>query len=312
MHMNVDISIIVPFYNVEKYIERCLDSIVHQTFYNFEVILIDDGSTDGSSNIARRFERKCRNFYIYGQDNLGVAQARNLGLRKAKGEFIAFVDADDYIDKDYLLRLYTHAIHTKSDIVCCNFWWVHGKIKFKNYINYKHGIYDSLEAMDMLIGDTFMQSYLWNKLWRKELFKSPDITFRDMYFEDIATCPKLFYKAEKVTVISDVLYYYTQRKDSILHQYSLQTQADYLKAFVLINNFIYTYSLGETLGRAYTFLSYKVRLVMLSSLLMLHIKKHSFRTLFHNYRITFRILNLCRSPIDDNKVLELLKENFFI
>lgn len=309
--MDIIISIIVPFYNVEKYIKRCIISILNQTFFNFEVILIDDGSTDDSYEIVHELVLKKHNFRIFRQNNLGVAKARNLGLKMAKGRFIAFVDGDDYIDKYYLEKLYTYAVNNKADIVCCNFYWVYNKIKLNNYINCKQGIFNNLEALKMLISDTFIQSYMWNKLYRRELFDSLNITFPDMYFEDIAICPKLFYKAKRIMIINDALYFYTQRRDSILHNYNLQTQSDYLKAYVIINNFIYSHSLNSKLNMSYDFLTNKVKIVMIISLLFIHIRKKSFHNLLINYRRAFYIINLCKKPIEDKTLEMLLKKKIF-
>lgn len=104
MNKNV-VSIIVPGYNVEKYIITCLESIENQTYQNFEVIIIDDGSTDNTGNICDQFSKKDNRFKVWHTQNGGISKARNIGLEKAKGEYIVFIDSDDYVHKDYIKRL---------------------------------------------------------------------------------------------------------------------------------------------------------------------------------------------------------------
>lgn len=285
------VSIIVPFYNTQEYLGRCLDSIVSQTFKDYEVILIDDGSTDHSYKIAKKYKNKYKNFKLYRQENRGVASARNRGLLMAKGEYIAFVDSDDFIDKYYLKRMVCIAVRTDADIVCCNFYWVYlNKISIKNYINFRTGLFSNMKALNMIISDTFMQSYLWNKLWRRSLFVTFNEKFPDMFFEDIATSFKIVYYANKIYIMKDALYYYTQRSDSILHDYSFMTQADYLKSLMIIKNFLDTHDLYSQTHKSFAFLRFKVTLVMIISLFLIHFQQKSFGTLYDNYKIALKFI----------------------
>ena len=115
------ISIIIPFYNEEKYIEQCLSSIKAQTFFDYEVLLIDDGSTDSSSSIAKRFVAADKRFHLLGGTHIGFPYAKNFGLDNAVGELITFIDADDYVEPDYLEKLYSLLMETESDISSCGF-----------------------------------------------------------------------------------------------------------------------------------------------------------------------------------------------
>lgn len=300
--MGIKVSIIIPFYNTQKYLKRCLNSIAAQTFQDYEIILIDDGSTDRSYKIAEKYNCKFDNFKLYRQDNKGVAHARNIGLMMAEGEYIAFVDSDDFVDSNYLKRMVGEAQRTNADIVCCNFYWVlQNKLLIKNYINFKTGMFSNIEALNMIIADTVMQSYLWNKLWRRDLFISSDTKFPDMYFEDIATSFKIVYCANKVYVMKDVLYYYTQRSDSILHDFSLETQNDYLQSLMIIKKFLVTHNLYLKTYKSFNFLCLKVSFVMITSLFLVHLKKRSFNSLCSNYKSAFRYIRNCRRNAFDVK-----------
>ena len=110
------ISIIVPIYNVEKYLRQCLDSIMNQTYRNFECLLINDGSSDNSEDICREYVSKDSRFRYFEKENGGVSSARNLGIEHSKGEYITFIDSDDWVDSDYLEVLYNSLVDERADI----------------------------------------------------------------------------------------------------------------------------------------------------------------------------------------------------
>lgn len=118
--VNPEISIIIPVYNPGKFINKCLNSIIHQTFKNIEILCIDDGSTDNSLNILKEFQKNDKRIRIFSQENLGAAASRNLGIENSKGNYILFVDADDWIEEDMCEKLYNHAEHLGSDMVLFN------------------------------------------------------------------------------------------------------------------------------------------------------------------------------------------------
>lgn len=133
------VSIIVPIYNGEKYLQYCIESILNQEYYNIEVILLDDGSTDKTSQICDRFATLDSRVRVIHQDNIGVSKTRQKSVSIAKGKYIAFVDADDYIKKDYINRLYTELKENNVDVVCCNSIDINQKIiEKKNKCKYKY------------------------------------------------------------------------------------------------------------------------------------------------------------------------------
>lgn len=167
------ISIIIPVYNGEKYLEDCLNSIKNQTFENLEVIIIDDGSSDGSINIARNFVENDGRFIIIETENRGVSRARNLGLEIAKGEYIGFVDCDDIIEPRMYEKLYSilEEICDNNVIACCSF---NNQINNLNIIsrdNNKIEIWNNEKSISELFVNKLVQGFVWNKLYPKKILK---------------------------------------------------------------------------------------------------------------------------------------------
>lgn len=210
---NIVISIVVPVYNVEIYLDKCIKSIVGQSYRNLEIILVDDGSTDNSLNICNFWIDKDERIKIIHKKNGGLSSARNAGIDIATGDYIAFVDSDDYIDNEFVAKLLNKMLETDSDIVCCGYYEIiNGE---RNISNKKLicGEYTKKEALEMLI-KWDIQDYAWNKLYRRSLFEN--IRYPEgRNYEDMATTYKIFLKANKVTVIGEKLYNYLIRKGSI-------------------------------------------------------------------------------------------------
>jgi glycosyltransferase involved in cell wall biosynthesis len=213
--MKPTISIIVPVYNVEPYLGKCLESIMEQTFKDFEVILINDGSTDKSGVICNEFALRDKRFKVLNKENGGLSSARNAGLKIAQGEYISFVDGDDWIEKNMHLEMYTHCIATGSDISICKFGReINNKINFdveKKYIkemNNKEGI------SELFKGKLYRFSAC-NKLFKRGLFDGVEFPEGRIH-EDLSTTYKLFAKANKVVFLNYVGYIYVMRENSIL------------------------------------------------------------------------------------------------
>ena len=234
--MNELISIIVPVYNVEKYLEKCVKSIIDQTYKNLEIILIDDGSTDNSGNLCDNLKLQDDRIQVIHKQNGGLSDARNAGLKIAKGEYIGFVDSDDYIEKDMFETLYKLNKKYNSEISIVSFYEI--------YNNKVIGVRDSknleelnkIEAIKELLIDTKIQSYAWNKLFKKELFEGLEFP-TNKNFEDIATTLLLFEKANKIVLLEDPKYYYVRRDDSIIGVRNYKTYKDYLD--VIYDKYLY-------------------------------------------------------------------------
>lgn len=256
------ISIILPVYNTAPYLEECLNSIHNQSFKDYELICIDDGSSDNSHEILKKYEKIITNCKVIYQNNKGVAIARNIGLNNVKGDYIIFIDSDDYIENNYLERLYNESCNTNADVVICNFYRYYENSNLKLPVIYKKksGLYSNHDILKSLIPDNLIHSYLWNKLWKKELFDN--LEFPDIKYEDISIMCDLFYKAKKVSIINDTLYYYRIRKTSIVRNYSISTQNDYVKAYGIIRLFLKEKDLFDKYKLSFKLLSIKVYLVM--------------------------------------------------
>lgn len=214
---NQKISIIVPIYKVEPYLERCIDSILSQSYSNLEIILVDDGSPDNCPQICDSYAAKDDRIIVIHKKNGGLSEARNYGLDKASGDYIVFVDSDDYIRSDMCEVLLKNALTTNADMVLCDYHWVdncgndlHIKNKLKN---------------EILTPEQYFQSYMntiemgyiiaWNKLYKKYIFKNLRFPVGKIN-EDYYLMHRIIYKCQSIMCITEKLYYYVQTDNSIM------------------------------------------------------------------------------------------------
>lgn len=302
MNLNTDntkVSLIIPVYNVEAYLRKSLDSAVNQTLDDFEIIAVNDGSTDSSYEILKEYENKYDNFRVINQKNGGLSAAKNAGIKIAKGEYIAFLDSDDYLDKNFLETLYNMAVNNNAEIACCNFKFYFPKsdIKIRMPILSKGGVYSKRRALKELILDCTMHHFSWNKLCKRSIFEENNIQFYDMYFEDISTSPRLFYSANKVAITSKPLYYYTQRPGSILKTMNAEKINDYIKSMGIIRNYLgekNDYKVYRSVFRIYAF---RTRLINYFSIIKMHLQLKNLSGLANNIKINNKLINFY---IDDN------------
>lgn len=216
--MNPLISIIVPVYNVEKYLQRCLNSIALQTYDHFEAILIDDGSSDNSPQICDDYKQRDRRFQVIHQSNQGLSAARNHGLDVAKGDYITFIDSDDWVSADYLSELYSLTKNNQADMAIASHQHTTTFPAKETKIKSSVKNYSRQEALFELIAkqnQPFVISC--GKLYRKELFN--EIRFPvGKYHEDEFTSHLLISRASKIVYSNKILYFYYQRPNSITNQ----------------------------------------------------------------------------------------------
>ncbi len=214
------ISVIVPIFNVEVYLPKCLDSLAAQTSPDVEFILIDDGSTDKSGEIAETYAGADHRFFVYHTQNHGLSAARNLGIEKACGEWLMFVDPDDYVTPDFCETPYQAALHENADLVIFKRSVVRGRgSAARGKGSDVSGIVDAEMAI------RYGGVAVWNRLYRRELFDA--IRYPEgRVFEDIATTHKLIFTAKRILMLPDVLYYHISRKDSITHIHSAKNAHD--------------------------------------------------------------------------------------
>lgn len=213
------ISIIVPIYNVEKYLSECLDSIINQTYKNLEIILIDDGSTDNSGKICDKYAKKDKRIVVIHRTNGGVSSARNLGLKIANGSYIGFVDADDWIANDMYENLYINLKKFNADISVCKFKnvykrknIVHNDEKYSNLVSL-----NSEQALEILFDIKKCYSWsLWNKLYKKEILSNFDEKLT--IAEDLMQIFKIYFNKNVITSFENKeKYFYYFRKGSACH-----------------------------------------------------------------------------------------------
>lgn len=200
------ISIIVPVYNVEKYLERCVNSILSQTYFDYEIILVNDGSSDTSGGICHRLVGKFPDrIKLIEQANKGQSSARNNGIKVANGEYITFIDSDDYIDKEYLATLYGNIIKFKADVSCCSYLRTGKQIEcVKNYYNNNVILEGEAKLIYYLEHDVVSAC---GKLYRKELFDNIKFPIGKIN-EDISTVFKVFIKGKRIVYNDSKLYFY--------------------------------------------------------------------------------------------------------
>ena len=236
------ISIIIPVYNVAPYIEESLDSVIRQTYTNLEIIVVDDGSDDGSSIICDHFVKADSRIQVVHQNNKGLSAARNIGLEKMTGEIVAFLDSDDAYDKDYISRMITAMNCTNADIVVCSHTncYTDGRMDeykvSKNTYSHDYLVYDRVEALQALAMFS-ITSYVWNKLYRKALWEQ--IRFPEGHvYEDIATTFRVLDSCGRVCVLRDELYLRRNRQNSITNSVSENNINDCLSACISFECFI--------------------------------------------------------------------------
>ena len=288
--MKTAVSVIVPIYNVEEYLARCLDSIAAQSFKDFEVVMVDDYSTDNSRKIAEEYCTKYDNFFLYNSAHKGVANARNTGVEKANGEYIAFVDSDDFVEPDYLKELYLTAVNNNADISTCNYAKYYQKNGRYHVIMLRkpfEKVYTNKKFTRMNLNDIRVRSYLWNKLWRRSLFTDNGIRFNDIYFEDIAICPQLMHSANKVAVTGRCLYNYTQRSGSIMSSAMFEKITGYTYTLALMRNFFERHGCYGDYKRIFWKLCICVSFANLYNVTKVHIKNHSIKNYFTHIKVSF-------------------------
>ena len=222
------ISVIVPIYNVEEYLHKCLDSILNQTFSNIEIICVNDGSTDGSRKVLEEYKKRDFRIKIVDKENGGLSSARNAGMKVAVGEYYSFIDSDDWIDKTMLEKLYENMTTLNTDISICA---VHQFDEINQKIDDSNPYY-TLEFFDKTF-DNKVFSYkdtkpfiidvcvmAWNKLYRRSLIEECQAEFPEgLIFEDGPFFFSIFFKTERVSIVREFLYYYRiNRKNSIIQK----------------------------------------------------------------------------------------------
>ncbi|MGL5479569.1 MAG: bifunctional glycosyltransferase/CDP-glycerol:glycerophosphate glycerophosphotransferase [Clostridium sp.] len=250
MHKNIKVSVVVPIYNVEEYLEECLDSLVNQTLKEIEIIMVNDGSTDRSGDIAKRYSEKYSNFIYIEKENGGLGHARNYAIPYVKGEYMIFIDSDDYVSIDAYEKMYIRAEETKSDVVI-------GNVKrFNSKGSFASGLHKKVFKEDVLVTHILERPELvydttsWNKLfkmsfWMENEFKFPE----NILYEDIPVTVPAHFKAKRISILKDIIYYWRVRdglsKSITQNRTQIKNFKDRLQIMKMTDEFYNKYVLDE-------------------------------------------------------------------
>lgn len=232
MENKYKLSIVALVYNLEKYLPRCLNSLVNQTLQEIEILCVDDGSTDSAPQIIEEYAKKYPNkVKAFHKENGGEFTTRNYGLEKAQGEYITFVDTDDYVEKDWAEKLYTAAKQNEADMAVCGFERIDlktNKVMAKNMTKFGYEVKEVTPNDDFII---FINPAPWNKIYKREAIKEfKFLPFRG--FNDAMFLETSFINVKKIAFIPDVLYHYYLRYDSQIHTVNKQ-DVENLKKYLL-------------------------------------------------------------------------------
>lgn len=235
------VSVIVPVYKVENYLRKCVDSIIRQTYKNLEIILVDDGSPDGCPKICDDYAVIDSRIRVIHKTNGGLSDARNAGIEVATGEWIAFIDSDDWVDDRFIATLLEAAITTDSDLAICAYSKVYENGTTIPAVNgEQEKILSSLEAIrDLFTRRTYGGVMSWNKLYKRNIFIDNGIEFPyGKVHEDNFTTYKTYFFANKIVYIDTPLVFYLQRRDSIMGEQFSDKRLDAIEAAVDARKFI--------------------------------------------------------------------------
>ena len=290
------VSVIVPVYNVEKYIKKCLESLLNQTLQDIEIIIVNDGSKDNSVQIINNYINKYPNKIIYlEKENGGLSDARNFGIKYASGEYIAFLDSDDYAEKDTYQKMCELAKKENSDMVECDFYWEYPN-KLKEDIgaiyNGKHEMIEKVRVV------------AWNKLIKREIIEKNDINFpKGFRYEDVEFTYKLIPYINKVSFVKKPLIHYVQRTNSIINSQNERTK----EIFDILEHVLYFYKEKNIYEEYKEELEYIYTRYLLCSSLLRIVKINNKKTRCEYLRKTWENLNVNFPNWKKNKILRKVK-----
>ncbi len=251
---NPKISVIVPIYNADRYLEKCIGSIINQTYKNLEIILIDDGSTDQSSEIAELYAQEDSRIILKRQVNGGESAARNSGLKLATGEYIAFADCDDWIEPDMYESLVREAVKERADIVISG-WYKDTEYqsnKIRNEKKVREKVFSGETLLRYLYErDSYREfAYMWDKLYKRELFYDEDgeMILFDMDLKlggDVLCLGRVALRVKRAVYVDEAFYHYVQRKESGCHTEDISRRLDWLQAYIRLIAIFYEKRINE-------------------------------------------------------------------
>lgn len=231
------VSVLIPAYNCETSLARCLDSLVYQSYPDFEIIVVNDGSCDRTLPILEAYQAEYPQLItVISRENEGVSNARNTALDHAKGDFIFFIDADDVLEIDALEIMMNEFQDEEVDCVVCGHDLIYPAITIKNHVPFKKTV-DPEQAMKLLLKDWQLRNYSWGKCCRKKLFEG--LRFEGRCFEDVRLIHRVMMKCAKIVLLPDILYHYTVgQSDSLTSKANRKQYGDWMEACLQQADFI--------------------------------------------------------------------------
>lgn len=214
------VSVVIPVYNVENYLAECLESVCNQTYQNLEIIVVDDGSTDGSGRICDEYSIKDSRIQVIHKRNGGLSDARNAGLERATGKYISFIDSDDAVDEEFIEALLEECQHSGAEIAVCRYEKFDNEFKHITSMRKDDFTYSGSELLKKMFDGTEsgIEFVAWNKLYERKLMIENDIKYPvGKYNEDLFVTYKLLYLANKIGIVDGQLYKYRVRPGSIMN-----------------------------------------------------------------------------------------------
>lgn len=257
------ISVIVPVYNVEKYLKECLDSICRQTYKNLEIILIDDGSNDLSGKICDEYLKKDCRIKVIHTENKGVCSARNIGMEKAKGKWITFVDSDDWIEEEFCEELYREIIKENCDVALCGYYRVIGKNREKINCNIKEKFVNSNQYLIKSLNPQTGYGFSHMKLYRSECIRNVKFNEKLVVGEDALFNEMISENIKKGVMVSKPLYNYRINQNSVVKRYDKKYFEKYLKSIIVNKEYIFDkyYENRVIIQNYYNYVAFHVLLV---------------------------------------------------
>lgn len=238
------VSIIVPIYNVEKYLAKCIDSLVNQTYRDVEIILVNDGSTDSSEDIVKQYAEKDSRIMALNKVNGGLSDARNYGLKYATGEYCLFIDSDDYLALNAIELCVNKVNESNADIVCFDMIYV-----YSDHETFASGGDFDLLSFKKDSSAILINNSACNKMFKRTLFDQIQFP-KGMWYEDLATIPIILSKADCIAKVNEGLYYYLQREQSIAHTIN-EKVFDIYKAIKMVEDYFSGANLNDEIEKMY-------------------------------------------------------------
>ncbi len=304
--METLVSVVIPVLNVAHLLPRCLDSVLAQTHRPLEIIVVDDGSTDDSADVMRRYQQLHSEVHIISQRHRGLGPARNAGLSIAEGEFVSMVDADDWVEPEFIADLLAIARSTGADVVVGGFSFDFLGLRVPFPFLPRTESLSGPEAAELSIHMTRFPAFAWNKLYRRSLFRPDDPPFPSIYYEDLATTPRILLRASKVALTRTVYYHYCLRGDGITGNFGAKNVFSFAAAIDILRTDLQQNGLWEAWQPSYRRLLRQAR-IMMTALVLLQRNSIPLRARGPLLARYARLLNALAHAPDDGQRLRPVK-----